>query len=62
MRQCPNCDSVDLAVHTETEGLRHYNCRACQHHVATVEVPEHYLRELVMNSIKLASLVKLPGA
>lgn len=62
MHHCPECESRNLVMHKEgDETLRHYNCRDCSHHVATVEVPEHYLRELVLNSIKLASLVRLSG-
>lgn len=66
MAECPKCQGAYFARrpgrHLDADkGSHRYSCRDCSYEETRVEVPEHYLRELVMNSIKLASLVKLPG-
>lgn len=63
MRQCPECLEAPMPLLVlESEGKRQYACRNCGYTEISFEVPERYLRELVMNSLKLASLVRLPGA
>lgn len=62
MQSCPECGREALRMMTPKPGEHDYLCDDCGHSFSTVEVPERYLRELVLNSIKLASMVKLPGA
>lgn len=62
MHHCPKCDGQSMVVRLNPgPDDRQFWCKSCGHTVALIEVPEPYLRELVLNSIKLASLVKLPG-
>ena len=57
MKSCPSCESLRLTAHKDVdEAIRHYNCLDCGHHVATVEVPGAYLRELVDRSLELERL------
>jgi transposase-like protein len=59
MKQCPQCQSFQLVIHPDPEdGIKHYNCRDCHYHVATVEVPEKELRRLVDESLELKRLLR----
>lgn len=65
LHHCQGCNAqygAFAAGPLDADGVKEYTCAHCGDKQRSVEVPEHYLRELVMNSIKLASLVRLPGA